>query len=49
MLPQTGASSGMHAGGPSNVGGVGSTNPILSNKPDIMQSVGMDGTTAGNR
>ena len=50
MLPPTGASSGMHAGGPSNVVGVGNTtNPILSNKPDIMQSVGMDGTTAGNR
>ena len=49
MLPPTGASSGMHAGVPSNVGGVGSTNPILSNKPDIMQSVGMDGTAAGNR
>ena len=47
MLPPTGASSSMHAG-PSNIVG-GTTNPILSNKPDIMQSVGMDGTATGNR
>lgn len=47
MLPPTGASSTMHAG-PSNVVG-GTANPILSNKPDIMQSVGMDGTTTVNR
>ena len=45
MLPPNGASSTMHTG-PSNMGG-GVTNSILSNKPDIMQSVGMDGTTTG--
>ena len=47
MLPPTGASSTMHAG-PSNVV-AGTANSILTNKPDIMQSVGMDGTTTGNR
>ena len=48
MLPPNGASSSMHPGGPTNVVG-GTTNPILSNKPDIMQSVDMDGTATGNR
>ena len=47
MLPPHGASSALH-GGPSNVVG-GATNPILSNKPDIMQSVDMDGAATANR
>ena len=48
ILPPNGATSSLR-GGPSNITG-GATNPILSNKPDIMQSVDMDGAaTAANR
>ena len=47
ILPPNGASSSVHAA-PSNMVG-GTTTSILSNKPDIMQSVDIDGTTTTNR
>ena len=48
-LPPTGASSTMGGRiGPNSMAG-GPNNPTMGNKPDIMQSVDMDGTVTGNR